>query len=142
MNFLEISTISAVIASLIFYVVNIYLSPRMRISVRDLYIHYKSIIPIYNGYILYKISWKTSVFWITVVLALIGGILNGIGNPVTSVIGVILNIVVIVIGIMQSYKLSKAFGHAVGFTVGLVLLPPIFTLILGFGSSEYIGVQE
>ncbi len=140
MNFLEISTISAVIASLIFYIVLVIANWKIFTKAGEA--GWKSIIPIYNGYILYKISWKTSVFWITVVLALIGGILNGIGNPVTSVIGVILNIVVIVIGIMQSYKLSKAFGHAVGFTVGLVLLPPIFTLILGFGSSEYIGVQE
>lgn len=140
MNFLEISTISAVIASLIFYIVLVIADWKIFTKAGEA--GWKSIIPIYNGYILYKISWKTSVFWITVVLALIGGILNGIGNPVTSVIGVILNIVVIVIGIMQSYKLSKAFGHAVGFTVGLVLLPPIFTLILGFGSSEYIGVQE
>ena len=140
MNFLEISTISAVIASLIFYIVLVIANWKIFTKAGEA--GWKSIIPIYNGYILYKISWKTSVFWITVVLALIGGILNGIGNPVTSVIGVILNIVVIVIGIMQSYKLSKAFGHAVGFTVGLVLLPPIFTLILGFGSSAYIGVQE
>ena len=140
MNFLEISTISAVIASLIFYIVLVIANWKIFTKAGEA--GWKSIIPIYNGYILYKISWKTSVFWITVVLALIGGILNGIGNPVTSVIGVILNIVVIVIGIMQSYKLSKAFGHAVGFTVGLVLLPPIFTLILGFGSSEYIGIQE
>ena len=140
MNFLAISTISAVIASLIFYIVLVIANWKIFTKAGEA--GWKSIIPIYNGYILYKISWKTSVFWITVVLALIGGILNGIGNPVTSVIGVILNIVVIVIGIMQSYKLSKAFGHAVGFTVGLVLLPPIFTLILGFGSSEYIGVQE
>ena len=140
MNFLEISTISAVIASLIFYIVLVIANWKIFTKAGEA--GWKSIIPIYNGYILYKISWKTSVFWITVVLALIGGILNGIGNPVTSVIGVILYIVVIVIGIMQSYKLSKAFGHAVGFTVGLVLLPPIFTLILGFGSSEYIGVQE
>ena len=140
MNFLEISTISAVIASLIFYIVLVIANWKIFTKAGEA--GWKSIIPIYNGYILYKISWKTSVFWITVVLALIGGILNGIGNPVTSVIGVILNIVVIVIGIMQSYKLSKAFGHAVGFTVGLVLLPPIFTLILGVGSSEYIGVQE
>lgn len=140
MNFLEISTISAVIASLIFYIVLVIANWKIFTKAGEA--GWKSIIPIYNGYILYKISWKTSVFWITVVLALIGGILNGIGNPVTSVIGVILNIVIIVIGIMQSYKLSKAFGHAVGFTVGLVLLPPIFTLILGFGSSEYIGVQE
>lgn len=76
MNFLEISTISAVIASLIFYIVLVIANWKIFTKAGEA--GWKSIIPIYNGYILYKISWKTSVFWITVVLALIGGILNGI----------------------------------------------------------------
>ncbi len=44
-------------------------------------------------------------------------------------------------GIYFNYKLSKAFGHGIPFTIGLVLIPNLFTLILGFGKSEYHGVQ-
>ena len=39
-------------------------------------------------------------------------------------------------------KLAKAFVKSSGFTVGLILLPSIFYLILGFGKSEYVGTQE
>ncbi len=35
--------------------------------------------------------------------------------------------------------LSKKFGYDVGFTVGLLLLPFIFYLVLGFGDSTYKG---
>lgn len=48
-------------------------------------------------------------------------------------------IAVFVIAIISLHKLSKAFGHGAGFTVGLVLLSPIFILILAFGSSQYVG---
>ena len=41
--------------------------------------------------------------------------------------------------IIQKYNLSKAYGHALAFTIGLVMLEPIFMMILGFGSSRYIG---
>jgi len=37
--------------------------------------------------------------------------------------------------------LSKNFGKGVGFTVGLVLLFPIFWLILGFG-GKYVGAKK
>ncbi|WP_184550033.1 DUF5684 domain-containing protein [Mucilaginibacter sp. FT3.2] len=35
--------------------------------------------------------------------------------------------------------LSKSFGKSEGFTVGMVLLHPIFIMILGFGDSVYLG---
>src|ERR1700761_5402067 len=35
--------------------------------------------------------------------------------------------------------LSKSFGKDEGFTVGLVLLSPVFFPILGFGDARYLG---
>ncbi len=40
------------------------------------------------------------------------------------------------------HGISKSFGHGTGFTVGLVLLPFIFQLVLGFGSSKYKPVKK
>ena len=105
---------------------------------------WKSIIPIYNMYIMYKISWKTSMFWITLGLAVVAGIFGALVS-VSAIFVTLQSLValaVFVISVMQLYKLSKAFGYGGGFTVGLVFLPFIFTLILGFGSAEYIGAQE
>lgn len=38
--------------------------------------------------------------------------------------------------------LAHAFGKGTGFGVGLVLLPPVFLCILGFGSARYEGPEE
>jgi hypothetical protein len=35
--------------------------------------------------------------------------------------------------------ISKSFGKSEGFTVGLILLGPIFMCILGFGDAVYLG---
>ena len=38
-----------------------------------------------------------------------------------------------------NFRVAKAFGHGAGFGFGLWLFPYIFTFIIGFGKSEYIG---
>ena len=100
---------------------------------------WKSIIPIYNSYILFKISWKKSMFWIMLVIAFLTCVLTSVDNMTVVIIGSLLSIVTAIISIMLSHKLSKAFGHGVGFTLGLIFLSPIFMLILAFGDSQYIG---
>lgn len=44
--------------------------------------------------------------------------------------------------IMMWIKMAKAFGQGTGFGLGLFFLNPIFVLILGFGSAQYIGPQD
>jgi hypothetical protein len=39
------------------------------------------------------------------------------------------------------HRISTRFGQGVGFTIGLTLLGPIFWLILGFGSAQYVAEQ-
>ena len=36
-------------------------------------------------------------------------------------------------------KLGQAFGKSTGFIIGLIFLTPIFEMILGFGSAQYVG---
>lgn len=104
---------------------------------------WKALIPVYNSYIVYKISWKTSMFWITILLGVVYSILYGIsystGSAVLSVLAYIVYIAVLVIGIIAIHKFSKAFGHGVGYTIGLIFLSPIFILIIAFGKSQYVG---
>ncbi len=101
---------------------------------------WKSIIPIYNSYISYKISWNTKMFFIMLICAVVSIVCSGIGGILGMVSG-LLNLAVTVLSIIQCHKLSTAFGHGIGFTLGLIFLNPIFTIILGFGSSEYEGPQ-
>ncbi len=113
---------------------------------------WKAIIPIYSDYICYKITWKKEKFWILFALIAVSGILLGliqancIGSDVWQLIFILISlacaIAAAVFEIIMFSKLSRAFGHAAGYTVGLVFLPWIFSLILGFGSSEYKGIPE
>ena len=90
---------------------------------------WKSLIPIYNYYILCKIvhySFFIVVFSIVIMFIPIVGTLIGL---------ILLAISILII----NYKLSKRFGHGILFTIGLLLFQPLFYLILGFGSSKYRG---
>lgn len=78
---------------------------------------WKSLIPFYNMYILYKIAWGNGWLFLLTIIPIVG----------------------FVASIVVEVKLSKAFGQGGGFAVGLILLPNIFQLILGFGHYEYIG---
>ena len=47
---------------------------------------WKSIIPIYNGYVQYRLTWDVQYFWVALGLAGGGGILNSFGG-IVGVIG-------------------------------------------------------
>lgn len=88
---------------------------------------WKSLIPIYNLVVLFQIS-GVSPWLILLYLA--------------SWVPFIGWIIPLALTIYLDCKLAKAFGQSSGFTVGLILLPSIFYLILAFGKSQYVGPQE
>lgn len=85
---------------------------------------WKSLIPIYNIVVLFKISgispWLIFVYF-AAIIPFVGWI------------------AVLALSVYQANQLSKSFGKDVGYTVGLFFLPTIFYMILGFGSSQYVG---
>ena len=44
-----------------------------------------------------------------------------------------------IFAIVINIDLAKSFGKGVGFTIGLILLAPIFIMIFGFGDARYQG---
>jgi hypothetical protein len=56
-------------------------------------------------------------------------------------VGVLMLIPIVnfIIWIILCIDVAKSFGKGVGFGIGLLLLPFIFSLILGFGSAQYQG---
>lgn len=78
---------------------------------------WKSIIPFYNSYILFKIAWGNGLLFLLMFIPFVN----------------------FIIAIILEVKLAKAYGQSGGFAVGLIFLPNIFTLILGFGSAQYVG---
>ena len=102
---------------------------------------WKSLIPIYSDYCTYKISWKTTFFWVFLVLSCVSGFLSGQiatlsenGDAVPALISVLstaAGVAVTVINLLMNIKLAQRFGHGVLFGLGLTFLTPLFTLILG-----------
>ena len=78
---------------------------------------WKSLIPIYNVYILYKITWENGLIFLLLLVPFVN----------------------FIVGIITINKLSKCFGHGLGFTLGLLFLPIIFLPLLAFGDSRYEG---
>ncbi len=76
-----------------------------------------AIIPFYNQYILAKITLGNG--WLFLLLFI----------PIVNIIMLL----------VMMYRLATVFGRSGLFGVGLIFLPFIFTLVLGFGKSEYIG---
>ncbi|MBR5388963.1 signal peptidase I [Candidatus Saccharibacteria bacterium] len=95
---------------------------------------WKSLIPIYNVYILCRII--DINFWIYVLAIPFGlGLLAGL-VPALSIVAALYSLFLV---IFIAIKLGDAFGKSTGFKVGLVLLSGIFYLILAFGDSKYVG---
>ena len=111
---------------------------------------WKSLIPFYNLYTQFKLTWKTSMFWVMLLCVLIGPVLGVIlvvteaeALVVLGVLAIIGGVITaLVLGIISYVKLGKAYGKSSGFCVGLVFLPVIFQCIMAFDkNTTYIGPQ-
>lgn len=104
---------------------------------------WKSLIPVYNVYLIFKIS-GMSGWWVVPVTgtAIISSLQQQQGIVIPNwviILGGILGILAFIGEIIKAVKLPKAFGRGVGYTIGLIFLPNLFEIILGFDSSKYQG---
>lgn len=105
---------------------------------------WKALIPIYNVYILYKISGISFWTWcfIPVIVASIFNTLAQNGGDLATLWSLIYLVIMVAVDVKIAIALAKAFGKGTGFMVGLVLLPNIFQIILGFSSAKYVGTKN
>ena len=80
---------------------------------------WKSLIPIYSQWIMFKIAFGSGLYMLLMFV------------PVVN----------FVISIMYIFKFASAYGKGIGFGLGLLFLSPIFILLLAFGDAEYVGPQ-
>lgn len=92
-----------------------------------------TLIPFYRDYVSCQIYWGEGwLFLVPTILFLLSFI---------PFIGFVFGIASVAFNILTKYKKAEAFGERIGFTIGLVLLPFIFDLILAFSSRyQYHGV--
>ena len=90
---------------------------------------WKSLIPIYNYVILYKISGMSPLFLLTLILFLI------------PKIGLISFIIWNIVDATQKSLLAKKFNKSIWFIIGMILCDFIFYPILAFGKSKYKDIN-
>lgn len=108
---------------------------------------WKAFIPLYGYYIIYAKCWnkKTAINYVCAMIVYLlfqSGVYRGSTRVTTllcSIGELIIAIELLYLTIRINFRMSKAFSHGWLFGLGLWLLPFIFTFILGFGSSEYVG---
>ena len=103
---------------------------------------WKSLIPIYNYYILYDITWQAPIGLAYGVMFFVNTLERNKIIALPGFLSLSISLAILVLHIMQSIKMAKAFGKGTGFAIGLILLQPIFLLILGYGRAEYVGKEE
>lgn len=115
---------------------------------------WKSLVPYYNAYILYKHSWSKKAFSIYFVASTLFDICNGISSHLAKnapnsmwmtllvLISLPFGIIAAVCSILYAFRLAESFGKGKLFSVGLLLMYPIFIAMLGFGKIQYIGNGE
>ena len=109
---------------------------------------WKSIIPVYNTYTLFKIAWKSKYFWLTLLVSVIYSAAVGLGRVsnfngvfiiIEGVISVVFGLISLLLTFFLCRKTAFVYGKGTGFAIGLFFLYPIFILILGLGNSKYVG---
>ena len=103
---------------------------------------WKALIPLYSGYIMYKLAWTPKWFFLVLGITTVDLLLYFSGNSTLAAISWLLTIANFVISIFFSIELAKAFGKSGGFAVGLILVPFVFYPILAFGKDQYIKGQS
>lgn len=83
---------------------------------------WSAVIPLYQRYVLYKISFGRGYGWLSLV-----EFIPWLGSAVA---------------IVMNIKLAKAFSKGTGYIFFLIFLAPIAYIDLGFGDEEYLGVQQ
>ena len=112
---------------------------------------WKSLVPYYNTYIMYKRTWGKRNFWIYFLTSTLFTIAQNTSNSLAHhfpdsswktfilLIALPFGIIATVCSILYTLRLSEAFGKGKLFCVGLLIIYPIFIAILGFGRSRYVG---
>lgn len=107
---------------------------------------WKVLVPVYNTYVLFKIAWKRSVFFLLIAISALAAALcmaiglfeNADTQAVLAVAGVVLALAAFFVNIGLQLNLSRSFGHGVGFALGLIFVNTVFVLILGLGKARYV----
>ena len=111
---------------------------------------WKSIVPYYSTYILYKNIWSKKTFWIYLISSTIfesafyaikymsKSMPDSDLMAIIVLIAVPFAIVAAICSVIFLLRTAEAFNKGLAFCIGLLLIYPVFIAILGFGKAEYV----
>ena len=89
------------------------------------------LIPIVNDFMLYKTFWNLKAF-IVYIIAMTGNLYTrGTTDKYIAGFCLLASITVLIMEVMMADRISKAFGKNVLWTLGLLIIFPVFAIILG-----------
>lgn len=108
---------------------------------------WKAFIPLYGYYVIFSKCWSKKAGWsyvcATIICALFeAGFFKGATGIILTLCTIgelIFAIELLYLTVRINFRMSRAFGHGFLFGLGLWIFPFIFTFILGFGRSKYVG---
>lgn len=105
---------------------------------------WKSLIPLYNVYIAFKIAWKDqTAFWVWLAANVIYSLFRDHEDGVSGVITIVAGILALVWWMRFCIRQAKSYGKGAGTGIAAFFLPNILTLYYGFASScTYAGPQD
>ena len=120
---------------------------------------WKSLVPFYADYTMFKLVWNTNMYWAFLAASLVMGLTatfsgsyaidgstvvatGASSNFLFDILSSLASIGYLVLTVILALKTAAAYGKGTVYAVGLVLLPNIFTLILAFGDARYRGPQD
>lgn len=112
---------------------------------------WKSLIPYYNTYIMYKRAWSKGAFWIYFLTStlftlaqnwsktLAQNSADNFWDTLIILVALPFGIIAAIYSILYALRMAEAFGKGKLFCLGLLVIYPIFVAVLGFGKAKYIG---
>ena len=99
-------------------------------------------IPLLREYALFKMAWTVKAFIISTALLAVVQLCGESESILLGLVVAVLGIVWIVMQVKLQMRVAKSFGKGKLWGLGLFLVPFVTSLILGFGSAEYLGNPE
>ena len=99
-------------------------------------------IPLLRDFALFKMSWTLKAFVISTVLLAVFECCNEEEQILAGLLAAICGIIWLVMQVKLMLRVAKSFGKGTGWALLLIFVPFVATLILGFGSAEYLGNPE
>ena len=99
---------------------------------------WKSLIPFYNDYVIYKNIWRSSWYFVFLIISIVIGLLESrTADAYVGLASIILSVFAIAIEFKAMISMSRSFGHGIPYALGLYFFRPVFMVILGFNNDSF-----